>query len=123
MRTPRGDDAVVLHQVNVDIAGGDVWTVSVTVEGTFDLRASGVLTAKEAVQLHVILLAVDDDTVGLDVAEHQLAHVRTVPEAAVEHARQCTAFAAVVAVVLFHAPHVCLLTFLIVNLIVMHRSI
>jgi len=35
------------------------------------------------------------------------------PETAVEHARQHAALAAVVAVVLLHAPHVCLLTFLI----------
>lgn len=109
--TSRGDDAVVLHQINVDIAGGDVWTVSVAGEGGFDLRASRVLTAKEAIQLHIVLLAVDGNTVGLNMTEHQLAHVRTMSQAAVEHARQHTALAAIVAVVLLHAPHVCLLTF------------
>lgn len=118
----RGDDAVVLHQINVDIAGGDVWAVSVTVEGALDLRASRVLTAEETVQLHIVLLAVDDDTVGLNMAEHQLAHVRTMPEAAVEHARQRAALAAVVAVIFLHVPHVCLLTFLILNLIIMYRT-
>lgn len=68
------------------------------------------LTAEEAIQFHVILVAVDDNAVGLVMTEHQFAHVRAMSEAAVEHPRQHAALAAVVAIVPFHARHVHLRT-------------
>jgi len=101
-----GNDVVPVHQIHVDVAGDDARAVPVAGEGVLDFRAPGILAAEEAVQLHVILLAVDDDAVRLVVAEHQLAHVRAMPEAAVEHTRQHAALAAVVAVVSLHAAHV-----------------
>lgn len=69
-RASGGDDAIVLHQVHIDVARGDARTISVAAEGVLDFRAPGVVTAEEAVQLHVVLLAVNDDAVRLVVAEH-----------------------------------------------------
>jgi len=64
------------------------------------------LTAEETIQFHVILLAIDNNAVGLVMTKHQFTHIKTMSEAAVEHPRQHTALAAVVAIIFFHVLHV-----------------
>lgn len=120
---PGGDDVVVLHEVHIDLAGDDTRAVSIAGEGALDFRASRVVAAEVAVQLHIVLLTVDDDAVGLVVAEHQLAHVGAMAEAAVEHARQHAALAAVVAIVPLHAPYVHLPdAFIFFEFLLLHRK-
>lgn len=90
-----------MHKEHVHVRRDDIRTITIAAERTLDFRASRVVTAEEAVQFHVVLLAVHDNAICLVMAQHQLAYIHAVAKAAVKYAGKHAALAAVVAIVFF----------------------
>lgn len=95
-----------MHKEHVHVRRDDIRTITIAAERTLDFRASRVVTAEVAVQFHVVLLAVHDNSVCLVMAQHQLAYIHAVAEAAVKQAGKHAALAAVVAIVFFKGSRV-----------------
>lgn len=71
----RGDDIIILHEEHVHVGRDDLRAVAIAFELAFDLHAFRIQTAEETIQLHVVLLRIYHDAVGLGMTEHQLAEV------------------------------------------------
>lgn len=101
-RAIRSQKRVIGSNVNVLLNRWNQFAVPITAKRPFNLSTSRSFTFKKPIQLHVILITVEDEAIGLVVTLVHLGKIRAMPQGAIEHPVKGTTLRSVIAVIPLH---------------------